>query len=466
MRSAVLGAMLAGVLLVGPGGAVAQAGPFTGAPGLGDPYYPLDGNGGYDVRHYDLDLAYDPPSRRLDGTARIDAVSTQPLRAFNLDYQGPAVTAVTVNRLPAAFERNGEHELTVTPLLPLLPGLPFTVEVRYGGEVTENAGAGWTFTPGGGAFVAGEPHAATSWYPLNDTPLDKATFTLRATVPVEWQVASIGRRTADTVTGGSRTVTWESREPVVGYLTTVAVDRFTFLDQRRADGTPLLSAFAPGARDKTGLERRVPEIIDFAEQLFGPYPFDTAGGIHLDTDLPFSLETQTRPLYAPWADLNTVVHEIAHQWWGNAVTLRSWSDICLHECFAAYTADILWPERTAGVDADALYQAALDELGDGAEIWQIPLYDPGAGREFGPVYYRGPLFLHALRRAVGDRVFFAALPEFLARHAYGNASMADFRAFVQSRTDRDLTGFFTAWLEGTTRPPAEYLHPAQPGPRG
>src|SRR5690606_12006807 len=220
VRSAVLGAMLAGVLLVGPGGAVAQAGPFTGAPGLGDPYYPLDGNGGYDVRHYDLDLAYDPPSRRLDGTARIDAVSTQPLRAFNLDYQGPAVTAVTVNRLPAAFERNGEHELTVTPLLPLLPGLPFTVEVRYGGEVTENAGAGWTFTPGGGAFVAGEPHAATSWYPLNDTPLDKATFTLRATVPVEWQVASIGRRTADTVTGGSRAVTWESREPVGGYLTT------------------------------------------------------------------------------------------------------------------------------------------------------------------------------------------------------------------------------------------------------
>src|SRR5690606_40099676 len=135
------------------------------------------------------------------------------------------------------------------------------------------------------------------------------------------------------------------------YPATVRLDRLPLPDQRRADGPPLRSAFAPGARDKPGLERRRPEIIDFAEQLCGPYPFHTPGGIHLDTGLPFSLETQTRPLYAPWADLNTVVHEIAHQWWGNAVTLRSWSDICLHECFAAYTADILWPERTAGVDA-------------------------------------------------------------------------------------------------------------------
>jgi len=466
VRSAILGVAVVGALLAGTGGAAAQPDPFAGAPGLGDPYYPLDGNGGYDVRHYDLTLAYDPPSTRLDGTARIDAVATQALRAFNLDYSGPPVTGVSVNQLPAAFERHGEHELTITPLLPLLPGLPFTVTVHYGGAAVESAGEGWTFTPSGGAFAAGEPHSATTWYPLNDTPLDKATFTLRATVPADWEVVSIGRRTGNAVDGPNRTVTWESRQPVIGYLTTVVVDRFTFLEQRRADGTPLLSAFAPAAQDKIELERRLPEILDFAEQLYGPYPFDAAGGIHLDTDLPFSLETQTRPLYAPWTDMNTVVHEIAHQWWGDAVTIRNWSDICLHECFASYTADYLWPERKEGLDVDAQYRATLAKWRNSAKFWDIPLQNPGAGREFSSVYHRGPLFLHALRRLIGDEVFFAALPEFLARHAYGNASMPEFRAFAQSKTPTDLTGFFTAWLDGTTTPAQEYLYPADLRPRG
>lgn len=461
-----LGVAVVGALLAGTSVAAAQPDPFAGAPGIGDPYYPLDGNGGYDVRHYDLTLTYDPPTERLDGTARIDAVSTQALRVFNLDYNGPQVTGVTVNQLPAAFDRHGAHELTVTPLLPLLPGLPFTVTVQYGGVVVESAGAGWTFTPSGGAFAAGEPHSATTWYPLNDTPMDKATFTLRTTVPADWEVVSIGRRTEDVVRGPNRTVTWESRQPVIGYLTTVAIDRFTFLEQQRLDGTPLLSAFAPASQNKVELERRLPEILDFAERFYGRYPFDAAGGIHLDTDLSFSLETQTRPLYAPWTDMNTVVHEIAHQWWGNWVTLRTWSDICLHECFASYTADYLWPERTEGIDVDAQYRATLAKWRNSAKFWDVPLQNPGAGREFASVYHRGPLFLHALRAMIGDQVFFAALPEFLARHAYGNASMPEFRAFVQSKTPTDLTGFFAAWLDRTTPPASEYLYPADLLPRG
>src|SRR5690606_14519309 len=105
VRSAILGAVVVGLLIAGTSTAGAQPDPFVGAPGLGDPYYPLDGNGGYDVRHYDLTIAYDPPSRRLDGTARIEAVTTQLLRAFDLDYSGPPITGVTVNQLPAAFDR-------------------------------------------------------------------------------------------------------------------------------------------------------------------------------------------------------------------------------------------------------------------------------------------------------------------------------------------------------------------------
>ncbi|MEU8897927.1 M1 family metallopeptidase [Nocardia sp. NPDC048505] len=456
--SGLCGVVVAGVLVLAAPG-VAQADPFLGAPGLGDPYYPLDGNGGYDVGHYEIGIDYDPPTRHLAGTARIEARATQALRAFNLDFDGPEVRMVTVNGLPAAWDRNGEHELTVTPSVPLLPGLPFVALVDYAGPARDEMGAGWTISPSGGAFVAGQPHSAATWYPLNDTPLDKATFTLHTTVPAEWEVMSNGRRTRNEVRGDKRIVSWESKHPVLGYLTTVAIDRFSFLEQQRPDGTPLLSAFAPQAEDNRETERRLPEILDFAESLYGPYPFDAAGGIYVDAELEISLETQTRPIYAPWTDLETVVHEIAHQWWGDAVSVRQWSDICLNECFASYTADYLWGERKEGVDVDTQYREKLAKYLDNPKFWEIPLDNPGAGREFTSVYYRGPLFLHALRKQLGDDVFFGAVKEFLRAHAYGNASMLEFRTFVQSKSGTDLTGFLRAWLD-TEEPPAdEYLFP-------
>ncbi|MFC3434171.1 hypothetical protein [Nocardia seriolae] len=197
------------VLLAGANAAPAHADsadPTVGSPGLGDPYYPLDGNGGYHASHYDVTISYDPPTHQLTGSTRIDAVATQALRVFNLDYSGPKISKVTVNNLPAWFDRTDEHELVVTPMLPLLPGLPFTVQAEYAGPVDGTDGEGWVFSPSGGAFVAGEPHSASSWYPINDTPLDKATFTLHATVPQEWEVMSGGDKVSDTVQGADRTV--------------------------------------------------------------------------------------------------------------------------------------------------------------------------------------------------------------------------------------------------------------------
>ncbi|AVH20949.1 M1 family metallopeptidase [Nocardia cyriacigeorgica] len=454
---AVAAALLCG--LAGPVSAQSANDPLAGAPGLGDPYYPLDGNGGYDVRHYEVGIGYEPLAKQLTGSTRIDATATQALTSFNLDFAGPPVQRVTVNNIAAGFERHGEHELTVRPWLPLLPGLPFTVTVEYAGPATESAGEGWTFAPSGGAFVVGEPHSAASWYPLNDTPRDKATFTLHATVPAEWEVVSNGIRTRDEVRDGSRTVSWEARQPILGYLTTIAIDKFTYLEQRRADGTPLLSAFAPGAAGNREHEQRLPEILDFTESLYGPYPFDTSGGIYVDADLSFSLETQTRPIYAPWTDLNTVVHEIAHQWWGDSVSVYSWADICLNECLASYTADYLWPERMEGADVDAMYRETVAQAASMPHFWDIPLQNPGAGNEFTSVYYRGPLFLHALRKQLGDDVFFSALREFATANAYGNASMPQFRDFIQSESGTDLSGFFAAWLDQAAPPADEYLFP-------
>lgn len=456
-------ALIAGALAspgYGPSAhAQTPADPFVGASGLGDPYYPDDGNGGYQAEHYGVAIDYDPPSRRLTGTARIDAVATQTLRTFDLDFDGPAVSKVTVNNLPAGFARSGAHELVVTPALPVLPGLPFTVAVEYSGIQEDHPEAGWTISPRGGAFVVGQPHSATTWYPLNDTPLDKATFDLTVTVPREWDVISNGLRVRDTVEGNTRTARWSTRHPTAGYLTTVAIDRFEFLEQRRADGTPLVSAFAPEAVRHRELEERLPEVLDFLESLYGPYPFESAGGIYIDTDLRLSLETQTRPTYAPWTDLNTLVHENAHQWWGDSMSVRQWSDICLNECFASYTADYLWPERKEGEDVDDRYRQTVEQFRDEPERWESRLQDPGVGKEFTAVYYRGPLFLHALRRTIGDDAFFPAIAQFVRSHAYGNADMPEFRRFMQSKTAVDLSGFFTAWLDRTAVPADEYLYP-------
>lgn len=453
---------LAGLALVAAVATPAQAqpsDPLTGSPGLGDPYYPLDGNGGYDATNYDVTVSYDPPTHHLTGSTRVDAVATQALRTFNLDYAGPEVSKVSVNNLPAWFDRTDEHELVITPLLPLLPGLPFSVQVEYAGIPAEGEDTGWFNSPSGGAFVAGEPHSATTWYPLNDTPMDKATFTLRASVPQEWEVVSNGLKTQDSVANGQRTVRWESRHPVIGYLTTIAIEKFEFLEQRRADGTPLLSAFAPDALNAKENERRLPEILDFQEELYGAYPFEAAGGIYVDTDLEFSLETQTRPVYAPWTDLQTVVHEITHQWWGDSQSVKQWSDICLNECFASYTADYLWPERKEAKDVDAQYRETVAKFLDNEKFWRIKLQDPGVGNEFTSVYYRGPLFLHALRRTIGDAAFFPAVREFVSSHQYGNASMPEFRQFMQTKTPHDLTGFFEAWLDREQPPTDEFLYP-------
>ncbi|WP_280269580.1 M1 family metallopeptidase [Nocardia wallacei] len=465
MRCLAAGLVVAGAVAApvygqpAPVSARAAADPLVGASGLGDPYYPEDGNGGYQVDHYALALDYDPPSRRLAGTARVNAVATQALRMFSLDFAGPEVSKIAVNNLPAGFAREGEHKLTVTPAVPVLPGLPFTVTVEYAGTQGDTPGSGWSLSPSGGAFVAGEPHSATTWYPLNDTPLDKATFDVTVTVPQEWEVVSNGLKVRDEVAGPNRTAQWASRHPTLGYLTTLAIDRFEFLEQRRADGTPLVSAFAPDAVRHRELEERLPEVLDFLESLYGPYPFESAGGIYIDTDLNISLETQTRPIYAPWTDLNTLVHENAHQWWGDSLSVRQWSDVCLNECFASYTADYLWPERKEGEDVDAQYRATVAKFRDKPERWNTRLQNPGAGKEFTAVYYRGPLFLHALRHLIGDDVFFPAISHFVRSHAYGNASMPEFRDFVQSRTGTDLSGFFAAWLDGTEIPSDEYLYP-------
>jgi aminopeptidase N len=466
-KPVVVAAAVVASLCLGAGVAAAGEGwgpPRPGSDGAGDSYYPQDGNGGYDVADYNLKVGYDPASHQLTGVQDISARATQSLSSFDLDLRGLTVDSVKVDGRDATFSRTGDHELVVTPSRALWRGQHFEVKIAYHGvpEAIQDpllGPNGWQYTPGGATFVAGEPKSATTWYPVNDTPLDKATFHLAITVPDEWGVISNGRERGSFKAPGGTTHVWAEETPIVPYMTTVAIDKWTFDRQKRKDGTPIISAFAPGVPDSAKqAEARLPEILDFLESKFGKYPIDAAGGIFLNAQIGFSLETMSRPIYSGgWAGVvPVIVHENAHQWYGDSVAVEHWRDVCMNECFASY-ATWLWDEAKEGVDLNKQY--ADDVKKASTAFWNGKLYDMGPGNEFTSVYSKGPMMLHALRNYIGERAFFRVLKTWPSLHRNGNASMQDFQRYTETVAHKNLKGFFDAWVYGAGKPADQYLFP-------
>jgi hypothetical protein len=337
--------------------ALSQAQP--GADGIGDPFYPQQGNGGYDVTHYSLDLVVDIAQNIISGTTTISAQATHPLSAFNLDFGGPAISQVRVGGRPVEVSRRGV-ELTIKPAQPLGQGQPFLVEVDYRGEPgagmegrMQGFSNGWN-NYGDGIFVANEPSSAVGWFPVNEHPLDKASYSIRITVPKPYIVAANGILADSTDNGDTTTYLWEMGAPMASYLVTVNIARFDLETEQGPNGARIRNYFAtnlsPEAREAFS---RQDEMIEVFSQLFGPYPFEAYGAVVHDLDLGFALETQTLSFFGRNASERVVAHELAHQWFGNSVSLRRWQDIWLNEGFATY-AELLWLEHLEG-------PAALDE---------------------------------------------------------------------------------------------------------
>ena len=438
-----------------------------GAAGVGHEYYPADGNGGYNVLDYHVAISYDPARQGIDAETTVTAKAKKTLSSFNLDLRGLRVKSVSVNGKKARFSREGEFELVITPAEHLPSGSTFRTTVVYSGVPeagsSESLGSnGWHRTETGATFVLGEPHSASYWYPVNGTPRDKATFHLDARVPKGWSAVSIGRLTGKTTKGGWTTWHWAEPNRVAPYLTTLAVNKFTIERGKLPDGTPVLNAYAPGAESTKTMGKRVGEVIKFLEGKFGPYPQSAAGGIYLGTYVGFSLETQGRPSYTLGIEMPVVVHELAHQWYGNSVTVRSWADICLNECLASY-AMWLWAAEKQGVNLDARYRRYVDQVRDSEAFWENKLYDMGAGNEFTGVYNKGALAIHALRQRIGEQAFAKVLREWPARHKDGNASWPEFERFVAEVSGQNLRPFFDAWFHATTIPAPKHLYPGTLG---
>ncbi|MFJ6798245.1 M1 family metallopeptidase [Streptomyces sp. NPDC091268] len=436
-----------------------------GASGLRDPYFPKAGNGGYQVEHYELDLDYDPEDGRLDATAVVTARAEQGLSSFNLDLSGLEVEGVRVQGAGARFNRTG-NELTVRPAEDLAKGEVFRAEVDYAGTpkpVVDPDGSheGW-ITTGDGAVAVGEPVGSMGWFPGNHHPSDKALYDITLTVPKGYEAVSNGELRSRTDTGDGRTeFTWHSPEPMASYLVTAAVGKFRVTTGRTPSGVSVYEAVAPEESAAAApVLARLPEVVEWGGRRFGPYPFSTAGSIVLPQDsLEYALETQTKPVYPGAPDEETLVHELAHQWFGNSVTPRSWQDMWLNEGFATY-AEWLWSEDHGGLSAQRRSEAFL--AGDASVDAQArpgwdafpPAAPPGPDHVSDPpVYYRGAMVLQKVRQEVGDEAFFALLRGWAAEHRHGNAATADFTAYAERATGRDLGRIWDVWLHGAGRPP-------------
>ncbi|MEU9121160.1 M1 family metallopeptidase [Streptomyces sp. NPDC048506] len=480
-RCGATAALSVALLLSSCTGSSMSAGGAAGSGGLGDPLFPALGNGGFEVRHYGLDLDYDVRHKQLTATAEITARAKQDLSSFKLDLQGLRVSAVRVDGQDADFSRKG-HKLTVRPADGIRKGAEFRTTVDYGGtpeEMTDADGSteGWVTTPDG-AFVSGEPAGSMTWFPGNNHPDDKATYDFTITVPRRYTAVANGELRSQKVSGGKTTFEWHNPQPMATYLATATIGKFDVQTSRTPDGLPLYVAVDPAEAkaSKKPLER-LPEIITWESGLFGKYPFSSAGAI-VDHTPPridwLALESQTKPVYAGAPDTVTVVHEMAHQWFGDSVTPKTWKDTWLSEGFATY-AEWLWEEHEGGKTPqqqfDALYKDEKDEADskrdeaedeseaeDAKERWAFPPGDPAKAENVTgtPVYERGAMVLQQLRKAVGDKAFFRILKEWPAKYRHSNADSQEFIAFCQARTDVDLTDLFDDWLYGKGKPDWEY----------
>jgi aminopeptidase N len=484
--------LLAGLSLAGPAQAHSQA-PSPGSPGVGDRLYPDLGNGGYDVRHYDLRLRYatTAPAQPVAGSETITAVATQALSRFDLDFAGRSVSAISVDGRTAAFTRRG-GELVITPARPIGKGRRFTVEIgAFGAVPTEPGDTDPTyafFVTADGSATAGQPEVMHYLYPSNDHPSDKATFSFTLDVPAGEAAVANGDLVSKRARAGRTVWKYAEREPMATELTQVAVGAMSVIQRGRVGGvrvrdvvpTNLLSTY----RGLLGVEK---SQLTWMEKRVGRYPGDLYGTLVVSQpDLGFALETQTLSLFdttwftdyprGVWEP--TMLHELSHQWFGDDVSPAQWSDVWLNEGHATWYELNYAAEHGMLKEDEPHWQTAsfttlmkdLYAVGDQYRADDGPVALPvDADHVFASQVYEGAaLALYALRQKVGAATFDRIERAWIGTHGGGSASTKDFIALAAKVAHRPaLTGFLRAWLYGTTTPampghPDWTVDPVQP----
>lgn len=436
--------------------------------GIGDRLFPDLGNPGYDVDTYDIGLKYSGDnSRPLQARTTIDARVTgrAGLSRFNLDFASGKVRSVRVNGRAADYRRAGE-DLVVEPARAPAPGSRMRVEVRHTSPTKSDAG-GWVRTKDGLA-MANQADAAHHVFPSNDHPSDKAHFTFRVSAPKELTVVSGGRLAGKERRGADTVWTYRQRHPMATELAQVSIGRSAVVRREGPHGLPV--------RDVVPREHRAelepwlaetPAQIGWMERRAGRYPFENYGIAVADARTGFELETQTLSLferdvfasdsYPSWYKKSLMVHELAHQWFGDSVTPHRWDDLWLNEGHATWY-EWAYGQKQGG---PSLEERAREAYGK-SDAWRkqqgppARLHRNGADGKLGIfrdiVYDGSAVVLFALREKIGRDDFAQLQREWAHRHRDGNASTADFVELAGEVSGQDLTGFLKAWLYGKKTP--------------
>lgn len=435
---------------------------LDGSDGMGDPYYPQMGNGGYDVQSYKITLDVDPLSNTVNGSTTIIANATESLRAFNLDFHALTVDSVLVDNLLAEFVRDGD-EMIITPSNVLETGRSFAVEVNYHGTPelmlfeAFPVQMGWSHAGDGTINVWGEPNAASTWFPNNNHPRDKAVYRFEITVPKPWVVAASGYLKETSDSGDKTLFIWEMNQPMASYLASINVDQYELFTQTGPNGMAIRNYFPPDFPEslRTGFDI-LPAAIDFFDDLFGPYPFEQYGVVISDNTAPCNttataLEVQSLSIHCPNAVMvseRVIIHELAHQWFGDSISLENWKDIWLKEGMATYS-PWLWASKNDPILLSGIAKSEQSSFFDSESSVAEPRPDNLYSDES---YTGGALVFHALHVQVGDEIFFRILRTYAERYRYGNAGTDEFIALAEEVSGQNLTAFFDLWLFSSRLP--------------
>jgi aminopeptidase N len=423
------------------------------------------------VEHYELTLDYRVASNRLSGVAVVTLWATSELSSVVLDFADLRVDRVILQDGRRLRFEHRKEKLRVRLPAPAAAGQQVVLEVVYRGAPrptpSRYGGLGWEQLADG-VLVASQPTGAPSWFPCNDRPDQKSTYRVQVTTASQYQVVANGRLAGVAHSGSTSTWTYVQDVPMATYLATVQIGPYQRVElPGPAGGVPLV-VVAPARRLAAAREALAAQdaMVALFGRLFGPYPFASYTVVVTDDRLEIPVEAQgvsmfgSNHMVADWDGQRLIAHELAHQWFGNSLTLGDWRDIWLHEGFACY-AEWLWSQESGGRSADEharLWHGRLARLPQ-----DVVLADPGPADLFDDrVYKRGALVLHALRLTVGDEAFFRVLRAWTERFRHSTVSTGDFSALVASRVGRDLEGFFQAWLFGAALPAL----PALPRPGG
>ncbi|WP_068055339.1 M1 family metallopeptidase [Nocardia xishanensis] len=421
-----------------------------------DDYLPQNGNRGYRVSRYELDLAYKVASNRLTGRAEITAVTTAVQPRFGLDLsQALTVSKVFVNGAKAAKYTHQHGKLVVTPQQRIPAGGVLSVVVQYAGVPKPVRGpwgeVGWEELSEG-ALVASQPNGAASWFPCDDHPSSKASYRISLTTDSPYYALANGTLVRRQTKASQTTWVYEQPEPMSSYLATIQIGPYRKHRVGGAQGSVPMHALVP-PRLRAEFDHdfaRQARMMEVFTERFGPYPFGEYTVVITDDDLEIPIEAQGISVFGAnhcdgrRGSERLVAHELAHQWFGNSLTLRKWRDIWLHEGFACY-AEWIWSEASGGPSADQLARAARHNLA--RQPQDIVIGDPGPKRMFDDrVYKRGALTLHALRLELGEAGFADLLHEWVRRYRHSSVTTEEFTDLAGHYSLVPLRPLWDNWL--------------------